>query len=305
MRARGIGAFADGAQRRGPSACARAPTRRRGASATPTRNSSVDLQRRRAPAATSLQQPERDRRQARRGRLDQRLAEEKRQPDAEQHQRDADRDVVDARAAAQPARAARRAATPTHARGQHAEPRRAGQVRDAVAAHGAHDQRALEAQVHAAALLGDALAQAHEQERRADAQRAAEHRERHAPEAELVPQLPSPWLRPHSRHRRAANQLPSGERLAATRCTTKRMPCSTLTVASGRSNGAAQAAAGADAAEQDATAMRPSGLLARQERDQDARVAVARRRAKRWRCRARQRPRPRRPARRAARRRHR
>src|ERR1700722_11954429 len=45
----------------------------------------------------------------------------------------------------------------------HAEPRRAAVKRDRVRAHRAHDERALEPQVHAPALLGQALAEAHEQ----------------------------------------------------------------------------------------------------------------------------------------------
>ena len=54
------------------------------------------------------------------------------------------------------------------------------------------------------------------------------------------------------------------------------MPCSTLTVASGRVEDALQqAAAGADAAEQERDRHDRQRVLAREERDQDARVAVA------------------------------
>ena len=74
-------------------------------------------------------------------------------------------------------------ATPANAGHQHAEPRAAGQVGDAVAAHRAHHQDAFEAEVDAAALLGEAFAEAHEQKRRADADGTAEHRDRNAPPA--------------------------------------------------------------------------------------------------------------------------
>ena len=70
------------------------------------------------------------------------------------------------------------------ARREHAEPGRAGQIGGAVAAHRAHHQGAFEAEIDAAASLGDAFAEADEQERRADAHRAAEHRKRHAPPAD-------------------------------------------------------------------------------------------------------------------------
>src|SRR5271166_946780 len=69
----------------------------------------------------------------------------------------------------------------SRAGGEHTEPRRAGEIRDAVAAHRAHDQRALETEIDAAAALGDALAEADEKERRRDADGAAEHRERYGP----------------------------------------------------------------------------------------------------------------------------
>ncbi len=68
--------------------------------------------------------------------------------------------------------------------GEHAEPRRAGEIGDAVGAHRAHHQRAFEAEIDAAGALGDAFAEADEQERRGDADRAAEHGERHGPQSD-------------------------------------------------------------------------------------------------------------------------
>ena len=68
---------------------------------------------------------------------------------------------------------------------EHAQPGRAGQVGDGVADHGAEDEGAFEAEIDAAALLGQALAEADEQERRADADGAGEDGQRHAPQAEI------------------------------------------------------------------------------------------------------------------------
>jgi hypothetical protein len=70
--------------------------------------------------------------------LNQRFSEEEGQTDAEQHQRNADRDVVDTRPTAEhavqcPEQSAQRA------RRGHTQPGRAAEVRDAIAAHGAHD----------------------------------------------------------------------------------------------------------------------------------------------------------------------
>ena len=56
---------------------------------------------------------------------------------------------------------------------------------DGVADHRAEDERAFEAEIDAAGLLGDGLAEADEDERRRDADGAAEHGERHAPQAEV------------------------------------------------------------------------------------------------------------------------
>ena len=131
-----------------PQRVVRSAQTRIGASATPIRNSTL-ISQRRAHLRNVAPPAEIDRRQVWRRRLDQRLAEIERKPDAEQHQRDADGDVVDAR---QPAdagmqRAQHRAGD---AGGEHAEPGRAGEVGDAVAAHRAHHQRAFEAEIDAA-----------------------------------------------------------------------------------------------------------------------------------------------------------
>ena len=150
-----------------------------GASATPMMNSTL-ISQRGAHLRNVAPPAEVDRRQLRRRRLDQRLAEIEGEPGAEQHEADADGDVVDARQPADPGvqRAQHRAGD---AGRKHAEPGRAGEIGDAVAAHRAHDQRAFEAEIDAAAALGDAFAEADEEERRADADGAAEHGERHAP----------------------------------------------------------------------------------------------------------------------------
>src|ERR1700691_5271719 len=66
--------------------------------------------------------------------------------------------------------------------GENSEPWRAGEIGNAVGAHRAHHQRSLEPEIDAAASLGDAFPQAHEQEWRGDADGAAEHRERYGPE---------------------------------------------------------------------------------------------------------------------------
>src|SRR6185369_13109411 len=71
------------------------------------------------------------------------------------------------------------------ARGDYAHPRIAGHIGDGVAAHRTHHQDAFQAEVDAAALLGNALAEADEEERGTHAQRAAEHRDRYAPPAEF------------------------------------------------------------------------------------------------------------------------
>jgi hypothetical protein len=102
-----------------------------------------------------------DRRQARGGRLDQWLAEIERQTCSEQHQRDTDGNVVDPRQRANAGmeRAEQRA---RNAGCEYAKPGRAAEIGDAVGAHRAHDQRALEAEIDAAGALGDAFAEADE-----------------------------------------------------------------------------------------------------------------------------------------------
>ena len=124
-----------------------------------------------------------NRRQARGGRLDQRLAEIERQTCPEQHQRDADGDVVHPRQRADTGmeRAEQRA---RDAGRQHPEPGRAREIGDAIGAHRAHDQRAFEAEIDAPGALGDAFAQADEQERRRNADGAAEYGERDGPESD-------------------------------------------------------------------------------------------------------------------------
>src|SRR3569623_519800 len=112
------------------------------------------------------------------------------------------------------------------------------QVSDAIAAHGAHHQRPLQAQVHASTLLGQALAQTDEQKRRADPDGAAQHGQPHAgggahavtaggrfPEGADAPETAFFRLAPV----RAFS-------VSDSRMAMNRMPCRTFTVASGRSN---------------------------------------------------------------------
>src|SRR6185437_15180646 len=94
---------------------------------------------------------------------------------------------------------------------------------DAVGAHRAHHQRAFEAEIDAPRALGDALAEADKQKRRRDADRAAEHRERHGPESDRsAGHQVFPFKKPIR---------PYSASLASTN--TKMMPCSTCTEASG------------------------------------------------------------------------
>src|SRR5690606_32699823 len=86
-------------------------------------------------------------------------------------------------------------------------------------------------QVHAPGFFGDALAEAHEQERRAHAKGAAEHGKRHAPQ-------PEPGI--HGVHQLAPAGTSLGKRrrpryVSLASSTTNKMPCSTFTLASGRS----------------------------------------------------------------------
>ena len=68
---------------------------------------------------------------------------------------------------------------------EHAQPGRAGEIGRRVAEHGAQDQGALEAQIDPAALLGQALAEADEQEGRADADGAGQDGQDDGPQAEI------------------------------------------------------------------------------------------------------------------------
>jgi hypothetical protein len=114
--------------------------------------------------------------------FDEGLAEEEGEAGAEQDQGDADGHVVDPAQAAKPSmeQAQGRADEAGHER---AEPCRTGEVGDAVRAHRAHDERPFEAEIDPPALLGDALAEADEEKRGADADRAGAEGERDAPRA--------------------------------------------------------------------------------------------------------------------------
>ena len=144
------------------------------------------------------QPPSAMRRQVGRDRLDVGLAEEEGEAHAEEHQRDADGDVVDARELADPAveGAERRAGDPGR---EHARPGRRRLVGDGVGGHGAEDERAFQAEIDAPALLGDALAEADEEEGRRHADGAAEDGERHAPETDagFLHQRATPLLAAH------------------------------------------------------------------------------------------------------------
>ncbi|GCC45770.1 hypothetical protein chiPu_0029690, partial [Chiloscyllium punctatum] len=180
-RTRRVRALAGGADQQAPARGPECPVQQR-RDRDADQEQHVDAQRR-AELRDVAPPAEIDRRQPCRGRLDQWLAEEERESGAEQHQRDADRDVVDARQRADPGmqRAEQRAGD---AGREHAEPWRAGEIGDAIGAQRAHHQRALETEIDAAGSLGDALAEADEQKRRRDADGAAEHSERDGPEPE-------------------------------------------------------------------------------------------------------------------------
>src|SRR5439155_26741841 len=98
----------------------------------------------------------------------------------------------------------------------------AARVRHGVPAHRAHYQNPLEAEVDAAAPLGDAFAEAHEQKRRADPDRPAQYADRHAPPAELD----------HGQAARARNGLTRPERASLPSTSMNAMPSKTSTVAS-------------------------------------------------------------------------
>src|SRR6516162_810563 len=107
--------------------------------------------------------------------------------------------------------------------GEHAEPRRAEEIGNAIGAHRAHHQRAFEAEIDAARTLGDAFAETDEEKRRGDADGAAEHGERHGPEPDR-----------RVRHQDFPFKKPIRPYIASLASTnTKMMPCSTSTEASG------------------------------------------------------------------------
>jgi hypothetical protein len=99
------------------------------------------------------------------------------EPGAEQHQCDADGDVVHLGELADVTvqRAEGRA---RRAGGEHAEPGRAALIVVGVAGHRAEDEGALETEIDAAGFLGEALAEADEEERRRHADGAGEHGEK-------------------------------------------------------------------------------------------------------------------------------
>ena len=170
--------------------------------------------------------------------------------------------------------------------GEHAEPGRAAQVGAAEAGHRREHQHAFEAEVDAARLLGQALAEADEQERRADAQRAADDRQRgtasecvagHAALAfaAAIGGAGSPARRGALAHSRNGRPVDAAQRLArqdqhegdALQHQHRRV---------GQAEPALQqAAGGAEAAEQDRDRDDRQRVVARDERHQDAGVAVA------------------------------
>ena len=226
------------------------------------------------------------RRQLRRLRLDQRLAEVEREAGAEQHQRDAGGDVVDARQRAEHAVQQRQRGAGRRG-DEHADPRRAAQVRAAEAGHRRQHQHAFEAEVDAARLLGQAFAQAHEQERHADAQRAADDRGEKGQQdvascgGALGRRLDVSCASGIARLRRAAGTSPAAfqstpRSASLARISTKAMPCSTCTEASGRpSRRCSRLPAAPKPPNRIATGMIANGFMARDERDQDAGIAVA------------------------------
>ena len=270
-RARGVGALAHGAEHQAP---ARPPQHEahRGGRDEADHEQRVDLQRRAHLGRVLLQSAsDTDGRCGAVGPISG-LPRKNARPDAEQHQRDADRDVVDARAGAQPGVQRARAATPPRPRAStpsHGEPVRYG---DAVGGHRAHHQRALETQVHAPALLGQALAQADEQERRADADGAAHDRQGDARAARCAaPPRPAAFGAAQRNHARARTK-----RLRQ-QDADEQHPLQHVHGRVGQIERALQEPpAGADAAEQDRHRDDGRAGLARDERDQHAGVAVAR-----------------------------
>src|ERR1700682_1744197 len=100
-------------------------------------------------------------------------------------------------------------------------------VRDRVARHCAKNQRALEAKIDAARLLGEALAKGDKHKRCRDAQRPADERENDDDGGALThvrSAAPRTW-----------NILKRPYKVSDISSTTKVSPCSSRTVASGRS----------------------------------------------------------------------
>src|ERR1700681_2781657 len=100
-------------------------------------------------------------------------------------------------------------------------------VRDRVARHGAKNQRALEAEIDATRFLREALAKCNKHERSRDAQRPADERENDDDGGALThvrSAAPRTW-----------NILKRPYKVSDISSTTKVSPCSSRTVASGRS----------------------------------------------------------------------
>ena len=113
------------------------------------------------------------------------LAEEESEPGAEDEKRDADCDVVHPRQVADQAVNEGQSTTGT-AGGEHPEPRLPAEHRGGVAAHGAHHQNALQAQVNATAYLGQGLTQADKEIGRRDTDGTAEYGDQHPPPPKLA-----------------------------------------------------------------------------------------------------------------------
>ena len=178
-------------------------------------------------------------------------------------------------------------AAPAQAASEHADPGRAAQVGAAEAGHRRQHQHAFEAEVDAARLLGQAFAEADEQERHADAQRAADDRgeERHEDVAGHA-------ARSFAAAIGGAGSSGSGVARWRQRCADGRPVDAAQRLAGqdqhegdalqhlhrrvGQAEAALQqAAGGAEAAEQDRDRDDRERVLARDEGDQDAGVAVA------------------------------
>ena len=146
-------------------------------------------------------------------------------------------------------------------------------VGDGVGGHRAEDERALQAEIDAPALLGDALAEADEEEGRRDADGAAEDGERHAPEpdAGLLHQRTLPF----GPHLGLEDAEAAVERLGKEH-DDEEQPLEHEHRRVRQIHAALdQAVRGLDAAEQDREGDDGERVLPRQEGDQDAGIAVA------------------------------